>query len=133
MIPLNAIGYAIVIGLTVLIPTLCHYAANMWTPEYEPFQAHARGKEYLEKQERLTEQFSQHLFYVGSGVGIASLVLGSYLPVQALSSGFIFGGTFSIMQGVVFNWRKLQPVLKFLVLLTTIVILTFIGYTKLAH
>src|SRR5262249_38791340 len=84
-------------------------------------------------RKRQDEEYCRHLFYACSVVGIGALVLGSFVPVQALSSGFMFGGTFSLIGGVGHNWRELQPGLKFSVLLIAIVILTIGGYTRLVH
>ena len=63
--------------------------------------------------------------------GIAAIVVGSFLSVQAIGAGLIFGGIFTITDGYCWYWTELEDWMRFLSLLIAFVVLVVIGYKKL--
>jgi len=88
----------------------------------------AREKMWHEKE----KIFEKHLFLVAVPVGIAAIVFGAASSIQAIGTGLMFGGIFTLIDGYCWYWSELQDWMRFLSLLAAFVVLIFIGYRKLA-
>ena len=76
--------------------------------------------------------FQKHLFLVAVPVGIGAIIFGAVSPIQAIGTGLMFGGIFTLVDGYCWYWSELQDWMRFLSLLAAFVVLIFIGYRKLA-
>ena len=76
--------------------------------------------------------FSPALFIVAVPIGIAAIIVGALASIQAIGTGLMFGGIFTVMDGYCWYWSELQDWMRFLSLLAAFVVLIFIGYRKLA-
>ena len=145
--------FAVGFGIAVLLPMTVHYGVSTFSPspEWDDY----RIENYYERHERATSEeqvkleeensrlekkykeelkrFQKHMFAVAVPIGIAALVLGSVLAVQAIGSGLMFGGIFTLTDGYWCYWSELQDWMRFLSLLAALAILIFIGYHKLAR
>jgi hypothetical protein len=144
--------FALGFGIAIILPMLVHYGVSTFSPppkwqdRYDPsyYQRYDKAtpeeraqldKERAEK-DRIWRQkekvFQSHLFAVAVPLGIASIVIGAILPIQAIGTGLMFGGIFSLTEGYMMYWSELQDWMRFLSLLIAFVVLIFIGYRKLA-
>ena len=137
-------------GIAIILPMLVHYGVSTFSPSpkwqdhyssyhYSEYQeATPEQKKILQDQDRKKEEtyqyqrktFERHLFYVATPVGIAAIVIGSVLVVQAIGAGLIFGGIFTLIDGYCWYWSELQDWMRFLSLLITFVVLIFVGYRR---
>lgn len=144
--------FALGFGIAVIVPMLVHYGVSTFSPRPKWRDYHDSGyyqrlrdaspqekakleterKEREEKWQKGRKRFERHLFFVAVPVGIATIVIGSMSPVQAIGTGLMFGGIFSLIDGYCWYWSALQDWMRFLSLLVAFVILLFIGYRKLA-
>lgn len=74
--------------------------------------------------------FQRRLFFVATPIGLAAIIIGSFLAVQAVGAGLIFGGIFTLIDGYCWYWSELQDWMRFLSLLAAFVVLVVIGYVK---
>jgi hypothetical protein len=145
--------FAVGFGIAVLLPMTVHYGVSTFSPgpEWEEYQV----ENYYERHERATPEeqveleeensriekkyreelklFQKHMFAVAVPIGIVALVLGAMLAVQAIGSGLMFGGIFTLTNGYWCYWSELQDWMRFLSLLAALAILIFIGYRKLGR
>ena len=70
-------------------------------------------------------------FFVAVPSGIIAIIVGAFLSIQAIGTGLMFGGIFSVCDGYFNYWYELADPLKFASMLVTLVVLIFIGYKKL--
>ena len=137
-------------GIAIILPMLVHYGVSTFSPapkwdDYYPsnyyqyqnvtpeerkqFQVEDNKRQEKYKQHRKT--FERHLFYVATPIGIAAIIIGSALAVQAIGAGLIFGGIFTLIDGYCWYWPELQDWMRFLSLLAAFVVLVICGYRKL--
>jgi len=143
--------FGVGVGIAILLPMLVHYGVSTFCPspkwkdyyQYDyssakdktPEQKAAAQKERKEKREVFDARrktFEQKLFYVATPVGIAAIIVGSYLAVQAVGAGLIFGGIFTLIDGYCWYWSQLDDWMRFVSLLIAFVVLVVIGYRKLS-
>lgn len=137
-------------GIAILLPMLVHYGVSTFSPSpkwedyynrnyYQYQNATPEEKKVLqaednkrqEKFRQVRKTFERHLFYVATPVGIAAIVIGSTLAVQAIGAGLIFGGIFTLVDGYCWYWSELQDWIRFLSLLVAFVVLVYMGYTRM--
>jgi len=137
-------------GIAVLLPLLVHYGVSTFSPapkwdqyhtnNYSQYQgATPEEKERLraeddkrrEKYKQHRKMFERHLFYVATPIGIAAIIIGATLAVQAVGAGLIFGGIFTLVDGYCWYWSELQDWMRFLSLLAAFIVLVACGYRKL--
>ena len=63
--------------------------------------------------------------------GIAAIIAGAVVSIQAIGAGLIFGGIFALTTGYIGYWYHLQDWMRFLSLLAAFCLLVFVGYKKL--
>ena len=139
-------------GIAIILPMLVHYGvstfspAPKWEDRYERYSDQKyqnatpveRAKIETENQERekiwrhKEKVFQSRLFFVAVPIGIACIIIGAILSIQAIGTGLMFGGIFCITEGYVCYWSELQDWMRFLSLLAAFIVLIFVGYRKLA-
>jgi len=140
-------------GIALILPLMVHYGVRTFSPEpkwsdYQIdnyYEKHERANEAqqieLEKQrnqlsdqrEKAEKRFQTHLFFVAVPVGIAAVITGTFLSVQAIGAGLIFGGIFSLINGYCWYWQYLDDRLRFASLLVAFIVLIVVGYMKFAQ
>jgi len=134
------------------LPLMVYYGVSTFSPgpKWRDYQV----ENYYEKHERAAEQeqialeeeknrlddeyrehkkrFERNLFFVAAPVGIIAVVTGSIIAVQAIGTGLMLGGIFTLTEGYVCYWSELADWMRFVSLLVGFVVLLFIGYRKLA-
>ena len=151
--------FALGFGIAVLFPMMIHYGVSTITPEpnwhrfYEEQNQrtknalHATPEERAkilqenqelyqgkyEEQKEKEKRFARTLFYAGTPIGIAVIIIGSILQIQAVGTGLMFAGIFTLGDCYYWYWSELQDWMKFLSLLVAVAVLIFIGYRKFAY
>lgn len=142
--------FALGFGIAVLLPMAVHYGVSTFSPrpKWQDYQI----ENYYERHERATpaekvkleeeqsglekerrehaKRFQKHLFFVTTPIGILAIIVGSVIAVQAIGTGLMFGGIFTLVDGYICYWSELPDWMRFLSLLIALVILIFIGYRK---
>lgn len=101
---------AIVVALAVLIP----------------FAVRAGIKAYDAMQTDETADPKMGL-YIAAGVGIACMIIGSRIPVQAVGGGIFIGGLVTLIKALKCSWADFEPMYRFGLLLLGILIAVFFG------
>ncbi len=145
--------FALGFGIAILLPMVVHYGVSTFSPcpkdrdyRVENFkELHERGsiedKIRLEqKRSRLRKEliehkkrFQKHLFFVAAPIGIIAIIVGSFIGVQAVGTGLLFGGILNLMNGYIWYWSELQDWMRFLSLLLALIFLIFIGNRRFAE
>ena len=145
--------FALGFGIAVIFPMMIHYGVSTFVHEprwrdyytenyyrrYENATPQEKAKLAVErtqkeKQRREAEKrFQRSLFSVAAPAGIIAIVVGSLMPIQAVGTGLMFGGIFSLLDGYFNFWSELADSMRFLSLLVAFIVLVFIGYRKLAR
>jgi len=138
-------------GIAVILPLMVHYGVSTFVrqPKWENYHNGHYYEQYEEaspekkidlrekREQRELEyrskrsKFERHLFFVAVPVGLAAVVIGSFLSVQAIGAGLIFGGIFTLIDGYCWYWSELQDWMRFVSLLVAFVVLVVMGYSKL--
>ena len=145
--------FALGFGIAIIFPMMIHYGVSTFTPQpkwgdyqvrnyYERHRdASPQEKRALEaernrledKRKKAQKRFQTHLFYVAVPMGIAAIVTGAFLSIQAIGTGLMFGGIFSIIDGYIIYWSELSDALRFISLLVAFIVLIVIGYKKIGN
>jgi hypothetical protein len=132
--------FALAFGIAVVFPAMLHYGVATFSPEprWQDYivnpQINQSSTEWHKKEterRRALYVFEEHLFAVAVPVGLLAIVVGAFLPIQAIGTGLMFGGIFSVCDGYFNYWSELSAQLKFLSLLAAFVVLIVVGYRKL--
>ena len=77
-------------------------------------------------------KYNKNIFYISAVIGIIAILAGLYLPkaIDAIASGFMFGGILIMLQGTVRVFGDLGKWTRVIVLGIELVILVWIGYKK---
>lgn len=138
-------------GIAIVFPMMIHYGVSTFSPQprwgdyrvENYYERHKRAsseeqkrleveKNRLEEQRRAAEhRFERHLFFVAIPLGVIAIVTGAFLPVQAVGTGLMFGGIFSVCDGYINYWSELGDSLRFASLLLAFIVLIVVGYKKL--
>lgn len=142
--------FAVGFGIAVLLPLTVWYGVHLFHPPPErkeyfpeefaaPRQAPAEPVEVTEKarkdREERTERFEQaerlyyrDLFYVAYPVGLLAFVVGTFLRVQAVGAGFMFGGLFALGEGCYCYWDKMGDTMRFGSLVLALAVVVALGW-----
>jgi len=143
--------FALGFGIAIVFPMMIHYGVSTFSPQpkwkdYQIenyYEKHKRAtpaeqekleaeKNRLEEErEKAEKRFQRHLFFVAVPLGIIAIVVGAFLSIQAIGTGLMFGGIFSVCDGYFNYWYELADPLKFASMLIAFVVLLFVGYKKL--
>ncbi|MBF0384432.1 MAG: hypothetical protein HQL27_01035 [Candidatus Omnitrophica bacterium] len=147
--------FALGFGIAVLLPMVVHYGVSTFNPapkwrnyyQYEYYnnyeeEKNASPEEKAKKQAEIQKKdedyrkaqnsFGKSLFLVAIPVGLAAIIFGSLTAVQAIGTGLMFGGIFTIIDGYCWYWSELQDWMRFVSLLVAFIVLIYIGYRKMA-
>lgn len=102
---------AIVVALAVLIP----------------FAVRAGIKTYNAMQDPEDMGNNKMGLYIAAGVGIACMIIGSRIPVQAVSGGVFIGGLVTLIKALKCSWADFEPMHRLALLLLGILIAIFFG------
>lgn len=77
-------------------------------------------------------KYNKNIFYISAIVGIIVILAGLYLPkrIDAVASGFMFGGILVLLQGTVRVFGDLGKWWRVIVLGIELILLIWIGYKK---
>jgi hypothetical protein len=139
-------------GIAIILPMMIHYGVSTFSPapkwqdrndtysyqRYDKATPEERAQIDKERKEQdkiwreKQKTFQRNLFFIAVPVGIASIIVGAIISIQAIGTGLMFGGIFCLTEGYMFYWSELQDWMRFLSLLVAFIVLIFIGYRKLA-
>jgi hypothetical protein len=143
--------FALGFGVAIIFPMMIHYGVSTFIPQpkwedytirdYHQRYENASPEErkelqaendrlYRERREK-EKHFQKYLFFVGVPLGILAIIVGAFLPIQAIGTGLMFGGIFSVCDGYINYWSELSDALRFASLLVAFIVLVTIGYKKL--
>ena len=145
--------FAIGIGIAIIFPMMIHYGVSTFSPQprwekYQIINYYERYKEASPQEKRQMEeektrldnlrrekekQFETHLFFVAVPLGIIAIIAGAFLSIQAIGTGLMFGGIFSIVDGYINYWSELSDGLRFISLLIAFIVLIVVGYKKIGN
>ena len=144
--------FALGFGIAIILPMMVHYGVSTFSPspkwenyntgyyaannnESSPAEK-AKAQQEWQKKDReyrnVQKIFQFRLFVVAVPVGIAAILIGAFSPIQAIGTGLMFGGIFTLVDGYACYWSDLQDWMRFLSLLAAFAVLIYIGYRKLA-
>lgn len=77
-------------------------------------------------------KYNKNIFFISAIVAILAIIAGLYLPknIDAIASGFIFGGILVLLQGTVRVFGDLGKFSRVIVLGIELILLIWIGYKK---
>ena len=91
-------------------------------------QQQQRQKTYAEA----AKEFARILVIVSTPLGVAAILIGAYLSFQAIGTGLILGGIFTVSWGYWSYWSYLDDWIRFTSLLIGFAILIFVGIRRTA-
>lgn len=80
------------------------------------------------------DRYNLRVFWVSAFIGLAAIVLGMYLPlsVEAIASGFMFGGILTLIQSTIRVFGALGRYSRVTILAIELIILVWIGIKKVS-
>ncbi len=144
--------FALGFGIAIILPMMVHYGVSTFSPRsswrdyrdsgYYGSRQNASPEEKARLEKKRDEQikileegrrrFQRNLFLVAIPIGIIAIILGSLTAVQAIGTGLMFGGIFTLVDGYCWYWSELQDWMRFVSLLLAFIVLIYIGYRRLA-
>jgi hypothetical protein len=144
--------FALGFGIAIILPMMVHYGvstfspAPKWQDRYDAYsyqrydkatpEQRAQMDKERKEEDRIWRQkekvFQSRLFGVAVPVGIISIIIGANLSIQAIGTGLMFGGIFSLTEGYMMYWSELQDWMRFVSLIVAFIVLIYVGYRKLA-
>ena len=141
--------FALGFGIAVALPLLVYYGVSTFSPppnwaDYFPTGSLSRRDKTPEEEVRIQQEqsrreqlykehehrFVRALFFIAAPIGIAAIIAGSVIAIEAVGTGLMFGGIFTVIEGYFWYWGVLEHWMRFLSLLAAFLILIFIGYRK---
>jgi hypothetical protein len=138
------------LGIALIFPMLVYFGISAVTPpphyqDYYTFRvapAPTAAKEERQayedqRQNQLRSfqfaraQFAQKLIVVMAPLGIAAILGGYFLGVNAIGTGFMLGGILCVVYGYAGYWAYLYPWMRFFSLLSGMLMLLFVGFKHL--
>ncbi len=103
---------AIVVALAVLIP----------------FTVRSGIKAYQAMQTEESAMANDHTtLLIAGGIGIACMIIGSQITIQAVAGGIFIGGLVTLIKAIKCSWGDFDALHRFLLLLAGIIIALFFG------
>jgi hypothetical protein len=137
-----AIGF----GIAIILPLLIHYGVSTFHPaprlefpiaQLAPNATADERKEYFAQQQQrqkayaeAAKEFARILVIVATPLGIAAILIGAYLSLQAVGTGLILGGILTVGWGYWSYWSHLDDWIRFVSLLAGFAILIFVGIRR---
>ena len=144
--------FALGFGIAIILPMVIYYGVSIFSPSpkwrdyqvsdyYERYEDASKDekaglreerKQLQEERRANRKRFERHLFFVATPIGIAAIIAGSVIAIQAVGAGLMFGGIFTVTEGYVCYWSELPDWMRFLSLLLAFAILIYVGCRSLA-
>ncbi len=140
-----AIGF----GIAIILPLLIHYGVSTFRPppkSQDMFQGRPalppnatadERKEYADQTKQRQDafnsaarEFARALAVISAPLGIIAILVGAYISFQAIGTGLIFGGIFSVGWGYWSYWSYLDDWIRFVSLLAGFAVLLFVGIKR---
>jgi uncharacterized membrane protein YphA (DoxX/SURF4 family) len=89
--------------------------------------------EQRQRQEAYSDaarEFARILVIVSTPLGLAAILIGTYLTFLSVGTGLIFGGIFTVAWGYWAYWSYLDDWIRFVSLLAGFAILLFVGIRR---
>lgn len=113
----------------------CYYPTKLAEPDgrYVPPTAEElkQQRDCEDRNNVLRSFYNRNVFIVLVITGIASLLIGLFMGVSSVASGFLFGGILNLFIGVVRYWSDMDEYIRFILLGVVLALLIWIGYKKL--
>jgi|GEM_PF-2861062 len=127
------------LGILILLPLAVNVGIDLVNPlpDREQFTTTMPKTRYSSKEESVINQeaydaaiqtYRKNYFYISTVFGLASIVIGTFISVPFLGTGFILGGVVCLTFGYVMYWNMIHKAIKFISLLLAIAFLVFMGY-----
>jgi hypothetical protein len=98
--------------------------------EEENRAADQRHRDALDAIERAAEPFYRALILIATPLGVAAILIGSFLKFHWVGLGLILGGFISIANGYSDYWTHLDDWVRYLSLLLAFCLAVFVGYRE---
>ena len=141
---------AVWLGVVVLLPLTAWYGTSAFSPPPD-WKQHTKDLARLDEQiresnskadkdnirqekDRLDNEldaqervYYQHMFWVAYPIGLAAFIVGTFLPVQSVGAGLMFGGLSSLATGCYSYWDRMGDSLRFESLVVALLIVVLLG------
>jgi hypothetical protein len=142
-------------GIAVLLPILVSFGVNLvqpyprieqnvvvtaritpTTPEgWKAWDEENEARKQREQEQRdaiddAARPFYRLLIFVATPIGIAAILLGSYLKIASVGTGLIFGGALTVLYGYGGYWEHIDNSIRVVSVLAGISILIFLTYRR---
>jgi uncharacterized membrane protein YphA (DoxX/SURF4 family) len=139
-----AIGF----GIAIIFPLLVYYCVSTFHPgpkpqslvaptELAPNATADERKEYADQRRKrqdayneAAKEFARILVIASTPLGVAAILIGAYLTIQAVGTGLILGGIFTVSWAFWSYWSYLDDWMRFVSLLAGFAILIFVGIRR---
>ena len=144
---------AIGLGIAVILPLMIHFGVKIIVeyPErsdymVENYRDQLRDEKLSDEakdqikaeQIALDDAFDETkkrfyfiLFSIAVPLGVLAILLGTFLKLKGLSTGLIFGGLFSTINGFMHQWGQMNEAFIFICLLIIFSVLIFVSIKKI--
>jgi hypothetical protein len=147
--------FGIIFGISILYPALVYYGVRAYQPlpefqytvyasvriapttpegwkawEEEDRAAEKRRQERLDAIDKATQPFFRAFILVAAPLGIAAMLIGSYLKFRSVGTGLILGGIISVTNAYSDYWNHLDDWIRYVSLILGLCLLIFIGYRQ---
>ena len=140
-----AIGF----GIAIIFPLLVYYGVRTFYPPPvmepilvgEQYDAQTAPKERRANQQKQRDRqdayaakakdFARVLIIVSTPLGIAAILLGTYLNNISIGTGLIVGGIFAVAHGYWDYWSNAEDWLRLVSLILALVVLLFVGHGRI--
>jgi hypothetical protein len=127
-------GIAIVFPLLVYYGVRTAYSPPKWDTEVysSPMTAEDRQRQ-RERRDAYTarsREFARVLIMASTPLGIAAILIGTFVSLPALGTGLILGGIFTVAHGYWGYWSYADDWLRFVSLLLGFAVLLFVAYRR---
>lgn len=132
--------FAIGFGIAIVFPLLVYYGVRTfhsppkWDTEVysSPMTAEDRQRQ-RERRDAYTarsKEFARVLIIVATPLGIAAILLGTFVSMPAVGTGLILGGILTVAHGYWGYWNYADDWLRFVSLILGFAVLLFVAYWR---
>jgi hypothetical protein len=89
-----------------------------------------KHQEDLDTIDKATQPFFRAFILVATPLGIAAMLIGSYLKFRSVGTGLVLGGIISVTNAYSDYWNHLDDWLRYVSLILGLCLLIFIGYRQ---
>ena len=123
---------ALAFAIAMIFPTMVDYGVRTVSPKPRwDYTSSSKNDPNSPEWKAQEKRFEQTLFAVAVPIGLAAIITGVFLPAQALGSGLMFGGVFTLGDGYYNYWDDLPDSWKFISLFVIFMVLVFIVHRKI--